>query len=137
MNTEFEIFPGKNLSELFKDIYENQRSKKSKITDLITEIKKTVRHAGDYAVLGPIIKDLIDSSIKNDDSLVKMATIVQRIISATAIISEKNGTGLSEAEKKHLIEEIKELEANEIKDDEIDTLTNEVKTAQTQLKSNE
>ena len=30
MSTDFELFPGKNLSGLFKDIYENQQNKKSR-----------------------------------------------------------------------------------------------------------
>ena len=28
MSTEFELFPGKNLGGLFKDIYDNQQNKK-------------------------------------------------------------------------------------------------------------
>ena len=29
MSTDFELFPGKNLSGLFKDIYDNQQNKVS------------------------------------------------------------------------------------------------------------
>ena len=82
MSTDFELFPGKNLSGLFKDIYENQENKKQRISELIAEMKKVIRHAGDMAVIGPIIKDLVDTSVKNDDSLIKMAAIAQRIIGA-------------------------------------------------------
>ena len=82
MSTDFELFPGKNLSGLFKDIYDNQQNKKQRISELIAEMKKVIRHAGDMAVIGPIIKDLVDTSVKNDDSLIKMAAIAQRIIGA-------------------------------------------------------
>jgi hypothetical protein len=68
MSTEFELFPGKSLGGLFKDIYDNQQTKKLRISELIAEMKKSVRHAGDMAVIGPIIRDMVDSSIKNDDS---------------------------------------------------------------------
>ena len=47
MSTEFELFKGKSLSGLFEDIYNNQVSKKTKISALIEELKKMVRHAGD------------------------------------------------------------------------------------------
>ena len=83
MSTDFELFPGKNLSGLFKDIYENQQNKKQRISELIAEMKTVIRHAGDMAVIGPIIKDLVDTSVKNDDSLIKMAAIAQRIIGAS------------------------------------------------------
>ena len=83
MSIEFELFPGKNLSGLFKDIYDNQQNKKQRISELIAEMKKVIRHAGDMAVIGPIIKDLVDTSVKNDDSLIKMAAIAQIIIGAS------------------------------------------------------
>ena len=81
MSTDFELFPGKNLSDLFKDIYDNQQTKKLRISELIAELKKIIRHSSDMAVIAPIIRDLIDSSVKNDDSLIKMAvnSIVRRL----------------------------------------------------------
>ena len=54
MSTDFELFP-KNLSGLFKDIYDNQQNK-SRISELIGN-EKVIRHSGDMAVIGPIIKD--------------------------------------------------------------------------------
>ena len=82
MSTDFELFPGKNLSGLFKDIYDNQQNKKSRISELIAEMKKVIRHSGDMAVIGPIIKDLVDTSVRNDESLIKMAAIAQRMIAS-------------------------------------------------------
>ena len=82
MSGDFELFPGKNLSGLFQEIYNNQVNKKQKISALIDELKKMVRHAGDMAVIGPLIRDLIESSLKNDDHLLKLATIAQRLIVA-------------------------------------------------------
>ena len=79
MSTDFELFPGKNLSGLFEDIYNNQINKKKHISDVIYEMRKMVSHKGDMGILGPIIKDLIDTSVRNDDQLVKLATIAQRI----------------------------------------------------------
>ena len=79
MSADFELFPGKNLSGLFKDIYDNQQTKKLRISELIAEMRKLIRHSGDMMVMGPIIRDLIDSSIKNDDSLIKMAAIEETV----------------------------------------------------------
>ena len=127
MSTDFELFPGKSLSGLFKDIYDNQQTKKQRISELIAEMKKVIRHAGDMAVIGPIIKDLVDTSVKNDDSLIKLAAIAQRIISSQ-FKSEGDAGFLSDEEKEQLLKEI-ELTAKEVVDEQdhkVDELTNEI-----------
>ena len=127
MSTDFELFPGKNLSGLFKDIYENQVNKKQRISELIAEMKKVIRHAGDMAVIGPIIKDLVDTSVKNDDSLIKMAAIAQRIIGASQK-AEGDAGFLSDDEKEQLLSQLEET-AKEVVDEQehkVDELTNEI-----------
>lgn len=117
MSTDFQLFPGKDLSGLFKDIYDNQVNKKTRISEVIHEMRNMVRHAGDLAVVGPIIKDLIDTSVKNDEQLVKLATIAQRLV-----IAENKNEGddgfLSKEEREQLLKEIEEVE-QEIEDEVI------------------
>jgi cytochrome c551/c552 len=127
MSTDFELFPGKNLSGLFKDIYDNQQNKKQRISELIAEMKKVIRHAGDMAVIGPIIKDLVDTSVKNDDSLIKMAAIAQRIIGA-AQKAEGDSGFLSDDEKEQLLKQLDETisQVADEQDIKVDELTNEV-----------
>lgn len=127
MNEEFELFPGKNLSGLFKDIYDNQQNKKARISELIAEIKKTIRHAGDWAMIGPVVKDLVDTSVKNDDSLIKLATIAQRITSAAAK-SNNDTSFLTDEEKKQLLKDVEAVATGIIDDADvkIDDLTIEV-----------
>ncbi len=79
MANEFQLFDGKNLSSLFKDIYENQQNKKKNISELIESLRKLIRNVGEATVIAPIIKDLIEVSVKNDDHLIKLATIAQRL----------------------------------------------------------
>ena len=127
MSTDFELFPGKNLSGLFKDIYDNQQNKKQRISELIAEMKKVIRHAGDMAVIGPIIKDLVDTSVKNDDALIKMAAIAQRIIGAQHK-SEGDSGFLSDDEKEQLLKQLEET-VHEVADEQdlkVDELTNEI-----------
>ena len=127
MSTDFELFPGKNLSGLFKDIYDNQQTKKQRISELIAEMKKVIRHAGDMAVIGPIIKDLVDTSVKNDDALIKMAAIAQRIIGAQHKAEGYSGF-LSDDEKKQLLKQLEETvhEVADERDLKVDELTNEI-----------
>jgi len=127
MSADFELFPGKSLSGLFKDIYDNQQNKKQRISELIAEMKKVIRHAGDMATIGPIIKDLVDTSVRNDDSLIKMAAIAQRIIGAQHKAEGDSGF-LTDEEKEQLLKDL-ETTAKEVVDEQdhrVDELTNEV-----------
>jgi hypothetical protein len=127
MSTEFELFPGKDLSGLFKNIYDNQQNKKQKISELIAEMKKVIRHAGDMAVIGPILKDLIDTSVRNDESLIKMAAIAQRMI-ASKDKSEGDTGFLSDKEKEQLLQQLEGVvvDASTEAEEKVDELTNEV-----------
>lgn len=122
MSTDFELFPGKNLSGLFEDIYNNQINKKKHISEVIHELRKMIRHAGDMAVIGPIIKDLIDTSVRNDDQLVKLATIAQRIMLANNK-SEGDSGFLTDAEREQLLAEIEQVQ-DEV--ERIDNIQNEI-----------
>jgi hypothetical protein len=130
MSAEFELFPGKNLSGLFQDIYTNQITKKEKISQLIVDLKSKIKHNGDVAMIGPIIKDLIDTSVKNDDHLIRLATIAQRIMLANNKGSGDDGF-LSDEEKAQLLNDLQEAkEEVEKMDDlvvEIDELKKKIK----------
>ena len=135
MSTDFELFPGKNLSGLFKDIYENQQNKKQRISELIAEMKKVVRHAGDYASIGPIIKDLVDVSVRNDESLIKMAAIAQRIIGSQAK-SEGDAGFLSDSEKEQLLKDLENTAKEVVNEQEqkVDELTFEIEDIKKRIK---
>ena len=138
MSTNFELFPGKDLGSLFKDIYDNQQHKKQRISELIAEIRKSIRHTSDMPVLAPVIKDLVDSSVRNDDALIKMAAIAQRIVAS----SQKNegDTGfLSDDEKEQLLHQLEETvhEVADVQDIKVDELTNEIEELKQKVNSNE
>ena len=53
-------------------------------------------------MIGPIIKDLVDTSVRNDESLIKMAAIAQRMI-ASKDKTEGDTGFLSDKEKEQLL----------------------------------
>ena len=126
MSTHFELFPGKDLSGLFEDIYENQKTKNKDIR-INCEMKKVIRHSGDMAVIGPIIKDLVDTSVRNDESLIKMAAIAQRMIASKDKVEGDTGF-LTDKEKEQLLNQLEEVvvEVSDEQDEKVDELTNEV-----------
>lgn len=107
MSAEFKLFDGKNLSSLFKDIYDNQQVKKKNISEMIESLRKLIKNVGEATVLAPIIRDLIDTSVKNDDHLIKLATIAQRLASAEAKGIGEDGW-LSESEKSQLLTDLED-----------------------------
>ena len=103
MAIDYEIFDGKSLSSLFKDIYDNTEYNKKQL-DILTKELVTFIKDGDTAVqLVPMIKEYLEINVKNDDQLVKMAGIVQRLISSEQKASAEDEFGLSEEEKNPLL----------------------------------
>ena len=79
MGFETEIFNGKSLSDLFSEISDNSRKTDKQISALISELKPLIEDVGDATLVVPMIKEYLEIGVKNDDQLVKIATIVQRL----------------------------------------------------------
>lgn len=104
MGEDFELFAGKTFSDLMKDIYHNSKKKDRQINTLIQELQPLIKNIGDATVIVPLIKEYLDISVKNDDQLVKLAAIVQRLISSATKTAESNDSfGISDEEKQALL----------------------------------
>ena len=101
-NKENEIFDGKSFQDLTKDIYENSKNKKLQIDLLIQEVHGMIKTIDDAVMVAPIIKEYMDVSVKNDEHLVKLAGVLQRIISKSQGESEESSL-LSDDEKADLM----------------------------------
>ena len=106
MANEYEIFDGKSLSDLFKDIYDNTQTNKKQLEVLMQEVVGFIKD-GDTAVqLIPAIKEYLDIKVKNDEQLVKMASIVQRLVVGEQKGSSEAEFGLSDTEKSELLKSL-------------------------------
>lgn len=73
------VFGNTSLSDLFKQIHKNNKDIDKKIEDFIETMKPmATANAGNATNLMPVVKDLIDVNVKNNEQLVKMAAIAQR-----------------------------------------------------------
>jgi hypothetical protein len=101
-------------------------------------MRKLVRHSQDMMAMGPIIRDLIDSSVRNDDALIKMAAIAQRIIGNNQK-SEGDSGFLSNDEKEQLLKELDQTisEVSNEHDIKLDDITNEVEELKLKVGKNE
>jgi len=121
MEKDFNIFDGKNFSDLSKEIYDNSKLKKTQLDLLIQEVHGYIQGIEDIALVGPIIKELFDASIKNDDNLLKLATVIQRIMNKQADAVDDTSL-LSEDEKEELMASLEDAAASiQGKSDKINT----------------
>ena len=113
------LFDDKTFSDLLKEIHGNQKKKAKQLAQLIAELRPLVQSLGDATVVVPLIKEYMEISVKNDDALLKMAAIVQRLSTGNA--NSGDGGLLTEEEMAQLqdlteeiaktVEEPKQLEA--------------------------
>ena len=120
MEKDFKIFDNKNFSDLSKEIYENSKLKKTQIDLLIQEVHSYIQGIEDIAIVGPVLKELFDVAVKNDDNLLKLATVIQRIMSKHQF-DDSDVSLLSDAEKQELMDSLEDA-ATELqkKSDDID-----------------
>jgi hypothetical protein len=115
MSFDTEIFGNKKFSDLLKDIYENQKKKDRQINLLIADLKPLIQGINDAAILVPVIKDYMEVAVKNDEHLVKLAAVVQRMVNNKG---EEGNSFLTDEEKDALLKEIKsigdEVEENKV-----------------------
>jgi hypothetical protein len=115
MDFDIEIFKGKKFSDLMKDIYSNSSKKDRQINMLIGELRPLIKNIGDATVIVPLIKEYIEVGVKNDEHLVKLAAVVQRLVSTNNRVQTDTGNSwiLSEEEKKQLLGELDGLAQDE------------------------
>ena len=97
-----EIFEGKTFQDLTRDIYENTLSRKKQIDLLVSEIHGFITTLDDVVMVAPIIKEYMEVSVKNDEHLVKLAGVLQRILSKSSGVDDESML-LSDNEKEELM----------------------------------
>jgi hypothetical protein len=90
-------------------------------------LQPLIKNASDATVVMPLIKDILDVSIKNDDHLVKLTAIVQRYISTKQTITGADSL-LSDEEKQQLLRVAEQTLSSDL--EELDDFSQEDKILQ-------
>tara|TARA_R100000329_G_C7480166_1_gene169167 strand:+ start:152 stop:508 length:357 start_codon:yes stop_codon:yes gene_type:complete len=103
-----------------KDVYHNSKKKSRQIDSLIQDLKPFIKNISDATIVAPLLKDYLEVSVKNDDALVKLAAVVQRLVTSTKD-EDGNEFGMTDEERKRLLDEaeseIKNLQKDQNKID--------------------
>jgi len=103
------VFGKKKFSDILSEIYNNQKKKEDQISGLISELKPLVQDIGDATLIVPLIKEYLEIGVRNDEQLIKMATIVQRVINNSG---SEDSMGITDSEKEELLAELDKLNTN-------------------------
>lgn len=99
------VFGSKKFSDILEEIYNNQKKKEEQISTLISELKPLIQDIGDATLVVPLLKEYLEISVKNDEQLIKMATIIQRAVQNEG--DDDGNFGMTEEEKQQLLNEVK------------------------------
>ena len=108
MDKDSVLFDDKTFSDLLRDVYQNTKKKETQINGLIDQLKGLIRNITDASMMVPLIKEYLEISVKNDDNLVRLTGIVQRLL----VVSDKGKTdelGLSDDERRQLLNEAQSI----------------------------
>jgi ArsR family metal-binding transcriptional regulator len=107
MDINSELYDGKSLADIFTQIHKNTDSKRAQINSFISKMVQLIRTPEDAAVIGPIVQGFLEVNVKNDEHLIRVAQIAQRIVSV-GVKSKVSLDGLlTEDEKNALLGDIK------------------------------
>jgi hypothetical protein len=107
MDINSELYDGKSLADIFSEIHKNTDSKRAQINSFIMKMVQLIRTPEDAAVIGPIVQGFLEVNVKNDEHLVRVAQIAQRIVSVGSKSQSTLDGLLSEEEKNALLGDIK------------------------------
>ena len=109
MDNDYEIYKGKTFSDLCRDIVKNSEDKKTQLDIVVTDLREMIKTVADAVTVVPLLKEYIEVGVGNDEQLIKLAAIIQRIMAGKAGPDGEGGAAvLTEEEKKQLMAAIEE-----------------------------
>jgi hypothetical protein len=107
--SDFELYKGKTFASLCKDIVGNSEEKKQQLDILITDLRDMIKTVNDAVTIVPLLKEYFDVGIRNDEQLIKLAAIIQRLMSGKSGADGEGGSMLlTEEERKQLMAAVEE-----------------------------
>ena len=111
MSADYEIYGGVKLSDKFKKIDDNSKRNKIQIESLIQEMMVFIKDPNSAMQLFPMISEFMQANIRNDELLVKLTAVVQRVIQSETKL-EGGELGLSDTEKAEILDKIQSATEN-------------------------
>jgi hypothetical protein len=104
MQVDKEVFDGKKLGDILKEAYEKHKEQDSLIKNEIFRLSDMISSPGEALAIAPMIKPLIDSGLKNDEVLMKIAQLIQKSVASDDAAA--NDSILTEKDMEQLFSEV-------------------------------
>jgi len=122
---EIKAFKDTSLGDVLEEAYDRSHENKHLIEDLVDQLSGLIEDEGDAATLVPVITDYMEISVKNNEQLLQLSQVVQRMYNATVRQTsndDEDGEGsdlLSDADKDYIrdvAEDLDDTDYNELTD---------------------
>jgi len=117
MDQDFEIYDGKTFASLCKDIVDNQEEMKGQIDVLVGELKPLIKTVNDAMIVVPLLKEYIDVAVKNNEHLIKLAAITNKVKAKYTDAEIAAGGGfesvMSDEEKAEIAKHIRNIQTDQ------------------------
>lgn len=114
-NEDYTLFDDVSFSDLIRDIYYTTKEKEKKINRLIDQLEPMINNISDATIAVPLIKDYLDVGVKNDEHLIKMASVLQRAIASKGKGSSSGDMLLLTEDEKAQLMKLAEVEVKTLK----------------------
>lgn len=115
MELEKEIFKGKTVSNLVEEVYNKHKSQDGLIKQEISRLVDMIESPGDAIVIVPLLKGFMDSSLKNDEVLMKILTLFQKAEEKKKETGQDSGV-LTEKDIEQLFSEVTDIKGKTLKE---------------------
>ena len=114
MELDKEIFKGKKLADLVEEVYNKHKNQDNLIKQEILRLSDMVETPGDAIVIVPLLKGFMDSSLKNDEVLMKLLSLFQKAAENKKADQEDSGV-LTEKDIEQLFSEVSSIKIKDSK----------------------
>lgn len=117
MNLDFEVCDGKTFRDLCKEILDRSQSKKDQLDTLFSDVRGHIKGINEAQVFLPRLKELLEVGVKNDEQIIKLTAILQKLQSTQIEATGGEDGTLTDSEKEELLRNIAKTSVKDIKKD--------------------
>lgn len=144
LDKDSHIFDKTSFSDISKNIYSSSKRRSALTNQMINDLTDLIKTPSDATFVVPLLKELLETDIKNSDIQVKLATLIQKLILTTTKAESDGNSLFTDLEleelnniKLEMGESIGELEKNNEKQEELQINYNKQKIELEMRKLNE
>lgn len=103
-----------SYEDLLRDVYENADETRRSIRLLVDQMTLLIKTPADAMMIMAHVTQMIETRVKNDDLIIKIASIIGRVVQKGMSTKDSPEWEISEDERKQLMAEVDEVLSKEL-----------------------